>query len=124
MTPYTALPDFEHLYLEDSFILGIEANPGILTVRLDVVLTEDHPDYSAPLPNEQYCYRSALIRFEGVTRLHWLSSSLRPAIDASGEMDYGGVDEFGRDGSTFVLVGEFGHIDVEAAQCNIEFVDG
>lgn len=124
MGPYTSIPGFENIYLEDSFVLDIEAHPGLLRLRLDAVLTEDHPEYSAPGPDEQYCYRSALIQFNGVTRLHWLASSFRPAVDANDEIDYGGIDQFGRDGDTYVLAGDFGQIDVEASGCTIEFLVG
>jgi hypothetical protein len=34
-------------------------------------------------------------------------------------MDYRGIDEFGLDGSTYILVGNFGHLDIEAGSCDI-----
>ncbi len=114
---YFQMPGFESVYLEDSFVLGVTATPGLLIVDLDVVLTEDHPSYKPPPPNEHHCYRRGQIRFHGVRRLHWIAGGTRPAIDASGVADYGGVHELSADGSSFVLTGDFGNIDVEALEC-------
>lgn len=57
MSQYFDLRGFEAVYLEDSFVLGVTATPGLLVVDLDVVLTEDHPSYTPPPPEEHYCYR-------------------------------------------------------------------
>lgn len=120
MRPYYELSGFKDLYLEDSFVLDIEVHPGVVTIDLDAVLLESHPRYEVPPPDEQYCYRRAQIRFNHVRRLHWLNSGLKPARDASGDIDYGGVDEFGLDGETYVVIGNFGHLDIDAGGCEVE----
>lgn len=122
--PYSDLPGFQSLYLEDSFILDVLARPGSVVFEVELVLTGDHPDYRPPPPNEQHCYRRGRITFEGVTRLTWLSKNISPARGATGEIDYGGFDTFRVNGSTFVVAGEFGELNLEASGCTVSMVEG
>ena len=117
--PYSDLPGFHSLYLEDSFVLDVLARPASVVFEVELVLTEDHPDYSLPRPNEQYCYRRGRIIFDDVTRLLWLTKNIAPARDAVGESDYGGFDSLTADGSTFSVSGEFGELDLEASACKV-----
>lgn len=121
---YFELPGFEAVYLEDSFVLDINARPSAVTIDLDVVLTEHHPEYEPPAPDSRYCYRRGQIRFEGVRRLHWIAADVQPARDATGEIDYGGVDEFLADGSSYSLAGEFGQLTIEADACRLVLGSG
>ena len=70
MQDYAELAGFSSYYLEDSWVLDIEAHPGTLIVRLESVLLPEHPAY-APPPTDAYCYRIGTIRFEGIEHLSW-----------------------------------------------------
>lgn len=120
MRPYEEIEGFEEVYLEDSFVLAVRAEPGALTIDLDVVLREGHPRYEAPGPDEQNCYRRGRIRFEEVSSLTWAMPTVRPATDATGEEDWGGVDRFEHDGGRYELEGDVGHLDISAGRCTIE----
>ena len=48
MKPYTELDGFENVYLEESYVLAIEARPGTVSFELEVVLTPEHPEYAPP----------------------------------------------------------------------------
>jgi hypothetical protein len=111
---YTDFPGFEHLVLEESYILEIVASPGRLVVRLDAVLTREHSEYTPPPPSERECFRVATIEFFGVSSLWWSEQGRPPAIDATGGIDYGTVDSFDRRGDTYSVDGDFGRIKVEA----------
>lgn len=115
MPEYWTLAGFEALYLEDSWVLDIIARPGILEFVLDVVLRESHPSYQAPLAGAQYCYRRGVVRFERVSSLLWDAHDVAPAVDASGERDYGSVDAFQVADESYVIEGDFGRIAVESA---------
>lgn len=120
MKPYFEFPGFDQLYLEDSFILDVIARPGSVVFVAEIVLREEHPGYRPPRSSEKYCYRRGRITFGGVGRLTWLRGDVVPARDATGETDFGGFDEFGLDGRTYILSGDFGTLQMEAATCTAE----
>ena len=110
MAAYSELPGLEHIYLEDSFVLDVSVRPGVVDVFLDLVLREGHPAYEEPGADEQYCFRRGTLRFHDVTEVQWRMPTGLPARDASGDTDFGGLDEFVFDGVTRRLVGEIGEI--------------
>ena len=81
MSNYWDLPGFENVYLEDSWVTGINATPGNVFIEVDLVLREKHPAYSPPRHGEQYCYHPATIRFEGVSALSWTAQGKPAAVD-------------------------------------------
>ena len=112
---YTRIAGFEHLYLEDSYVLDLVARPGRFTVTAEIVLTAEHPDYRPPGVDEQYCFRRGHIEFASVRRLTWSGQGAPPAIDASGTVDYGTIDALRRVGGVTYLEGDFGMVQVESA---------
>jgi len=116
MRPYTDLPGFEALVLEESFVLGIAATPGAVSFAIEFVLTPDHPAYSVPPEEENECYRRGELRFIGVRRLEWSDQGAPPATDATGEADFGHIDDMQWNGNTYTLSGDWGQMTVEAAQ--------
>lgn len=114
MSAYWELPGFADVYLEDSWVTGIQATPGRFVLELDLVLRETHPSYSAPAPGEQHCYRRGSIRFESVSTLHWLDQGQPPAVDSTGERDFGGIDALNYSDDVYSIVGDFGRIELRA----------
>lgn len=114
MANYWAIPSFEGLYLEDSWVLEIRPGEGTLTISADLVLRESHPEYHSPRPGEQYCYRRGLITFDDVTALSWADRGHIPALDASGDQDLGSFDQFEVEDGCYVLAGDFGRIAVSS----------
>lgn len=112
MVKYYEIPDLKHVYLEDSFVLGVGVTPGSVEIRLDIVLREDHPEYREPAKDEQYCFRRGALRFTDVKEIVWRMPEGSPAIDAFGETDYGGIDAYEIDGSVHQIVGEIGDLTI------------
>lgn len=123
MTSYWSLPGFEDLYLEDSWILAIESAESSLNLVVEFVLRESHPKYRAPREGEMYCYQRGRIRFEKVSALSWTGRKTVPAVDAGGEPDLGGFDEFEVAGNDFVLSGDFGRIELRASRPVAELLE-
>ncbi|MFD5790502.1 hypothetical protein ACFWH1_28250 [Streptomyces sp. NPDC127037] len=113
---YRSLPGFEDVQLEGSYVLGIEARPGKLMFRLDLLLDPAHPDYGSPLGGDRACFRPAVLCFDAVHGLTWFGQGDPPARDASGEIDYGCIDEFTWVAGDFALVGDWGRIQVDSLQ--------
>lgn len=113
MQTYEYLRGFEGVYLEDSWILAVSAEPEMVKFDIDVVLTESHPAYRPPRAGEQYCYRRAEIRFPEVRKLSWTGQGrVRPAVDASGSTDYGSFDNFVVEDNRYTVEGDFGRMEI------------
>lgn len=121
MPDYWDIPDFEGLYLEDSWVLDVAARPGVLELAVDLVLRESHPGYEAPKAGEQYCHRRGVIRFEDVSSLRWEGRGLVPATDATGERDYGTVDALSVNDDIYMIEGDFRRIWVASAPPVVKF---
>ncbi|MBV8800229.1 MAG: hypothetical protein JO208_10540 [Alphaproteobacteria bacterium] len=119
---YECDPRFEPYYLEDSYVLGVdESDSSRLAFSLLLVLTPRHPLYSAPNPNEQYCYRNGSLTFEGVSAINWADRTFKPVHDAAGEVDYGNIDVFELEpGDRYYLEGDWGRVTVTAKSARIE----
>jgi len=121
MRPYTDLAALTAYLLEESWVLDVEARPGTLVLRLELVLLPEHPGYTPPPPTEAYCYRSGVIRFEGVERLSWIQGELMyRSTDLDGSTDYGNIDSFEWALNEFHLEGSFGRIEVQAQNVTVE----
>ena len=91
---WEAFSDLAGVYLEDSWVLEVAATAHSLSLRLEAVLTPEHPLYEPPKPGEQHCYRSGWLRVGAADLIDLRLSGSRPAVDASGEPDFGHVDTF------------------------------
>jgi hypothetical protein len=111
---YDEFPDFQFVYLEDSWVTGIEIAKGALRFNLVVVLLEGHRLYTPPLPNEQYCYKKGLLSFEKTQQIHWFDSIVQQSRDAIGDIDYGNIDFLWLEKSknAYHLAGDWGVLEV------------
>jgi hypothetical protein len=114
MRPYTELPGLGEVVLEESYVLAIRAEPGVVSLDMDFVLTTNHPAYTPPPRSEAECFRRGVLRLTGVERLRWDGQGRPAALDASGEIDFGHVDSFEWENGRFVLAGDWGLIDADA----------
>ncbi|MFE2297653.1 hypothetical protein ACFXAW_05595 [Streptomyces sp. NPDC059445] len=108
---YPTFPGFESVHLEDSYVLDITVHPSVLRLQLDLLLLPGHPEYGTPLPGDRACFRRATIVFSPVRDLRWTGQDVgRPAMDASGTLDFGSVDSLTRDQDNYELQGDWGTI--------------
>jgi hypothetical protein len=112
MTNYTEIPELAHLYLEDSYVLGIAEGDGAIAFELEAVLTPGHPAYAEPRPGEQHGYVKARLTFADATEIRWLRRSRQVYRDATGESDLGNIDTCIRDGDHYEITGDWGEVRV------------
>ena len=105
-----------HIYLEDSFVLGLIEGQNSIEFKLKAVLTPEHPSYQPPKPNEQHCYKKFVLRLDGCSNVKWIRRSLRPITDASGDIDFGNIDHFGVANGLFLLEGDWGEIQLNCTE--------
>jgi len=104
-----------HLYLEDSYVLGIRIGGHSLEFELEAVLCEAHELYHPPDANTQYCYRTGILHFPGLIALKWKEIRFLRSIDADGQIDFGNIDSFWEeDDGSYYLVGDWGEVDVKS----------
>jgi hypothetical protein len=122
MKYYEAFSDLAGVYLEDSWVLELAPSDDGLALRLDTVLTPEHPLHESPKPGEQHCHRTAWLSVRADPIEVHLSGS-PPARDASGELDFGQVDAFvfnpGDD--RWELEGDWGHARAGSPEVTLRF---
>ena len=123
MKYYYEFHSLEHVYLEDSYVLDIQTEPDAVEISLETVLTESHPQYSDPLPNEQYCYRNGRICFQNAKRITWVKKSMIPTPDLVGPPDYENIDEFYFSEGSYHLNGGWGELDIISCEPLFELVE-
>jgi len=108
---YWQFPGFENIYLEDSYVLSINAKTSI-KILLEAVLTENHSLYTQPLPGEQYCYRRMTVNFPHLQTYDLVLNNISPIADPDGSIDYGNIDEFFMVDDKYYLRGEWGELAI------------
>lgn len=116
MLGYEGLDGFQHLFLEDSFVLEICAMPSVVSFGVEAVLLEGHDRYSSPIEGEQHAYGRVRIVFRAVTDLRWSAQGRRAAVDATGEEDYGGFDEFSGSSGSWTVCGDWGEMNMTTVE--------
>ena len=117
---YWQLTGLENIYLEDSYVLGIKTDTSI-EFFLEAILTENHPLYTSPLPEEQYCYRKITLKFPHPQTYNLTLNKMLPIVDPDGTWDYGNIDEFFLENEAYHLIGEWGELTIVSDSPIIEF---
>lgn len=115
------MTDLTHLVLEDSYVLGISVEPYRLEFRMDFALAPEHPKYEVPKASEQECYRRGAIRVVDFCKLTWSASNLRPSTDATGEPDFGCLDQMLTKDGQVGFSGDWGNIEVDQGKLTVSF---
>ena len=122
MTNYTSFPDLANIYLEDSFVLAIDETSTSLSFHLEAVLTQSHPRYRPPRPDEQHCYADAVLTIAAAKKIEWIERSSQTARDAAGEEDLGTIDTLQRRDGYYEISGDWGHVEIySSAAPRLEF---
>ena len=105
---------FSNVYLEDSFVLHIFESINEICFSVEFVLTEDHPCYTKPGNDKQYCYRTGKIIFRNLESYYWMERNEISFVDKSGERDYGNIDSFVLSNEGYRLSGDWGELIVRS----------
>lgn len=108
------LAEFDQIYLEDSYVLELIENTTKIEFKLNLVLRENHRNYTAPKEGEQYCYKQGSIVFKNPAKVTWIKKEFRPTKDPDGEIDFGNIDYFIHKQNKYFLGGEWGEVQIES----------
>ena len=114
MSNYYDWDKFKNIYLEDSYVLGIDETSNKLIFDVEIVLHEEHPLYTTPKPDEQYCYKKGKIIFDELNSVDWINKNNKAYTDAEGDEDLGNIDVFEQTKNGYHLEGDWGEVDVES----------
>ena len=117
---YYDLPKLKNLYLEDSYIIDIKQGDKYIEFLIEAVLTEEHPLYHPPLPDEQYCYQNVKLRFLNFDKAIWIEKKDIYNIDVNKEIDQGNIDYFYKFDNYFYLEGEWGKLKILGTLTSID----
>ena len=121
MVDYFEHPALEQVYLEDSFVLDFAITPRRAVMRIEFVLREEHDLFTPPAEDEQYCYRQGRLVFDGAQSVTWRMPAGPPTTDATGEVDYGGIDEYTITNDRHHLLGDIGEVLITCDNFRVEF---
>ena len=119
MNDYADYLPLKNYVLEESWVLGVWCTPRKVTFDLEVVLAKSHPDLRPAPANEAFDCRRASLSFWGVTAVNWTAQRHGPATDASGEIDYGHIDNLSIKDNVFALSGDWGRMEITADSAEI-----
>ena len=111
---YFELDGFQDIYLEDSFVIGIQETESSIRFDCDFVILENHKLYTIPEVGEQYCYRNGYIEFTNITILDWIKRDEVVFSNDCYDNDYGNIDIFYLDNETYHLQGDWGEVMIHA----------
>ena len=111
-------PRFKGIDFERSYLLGVIYDDESLTLEMDFNLTELHPDYAAPQPGEEGCYRGGFIRFADIDDLQ---IDKAPPAKTGEQVDYSTIFSVSGDGKNFEFSSGWGEIKVSARSVRIAF---
>lgn len=120
--PYWDLAGLDQLYLEDSYVLGIEEEAGTVRFQMEFVLREGHPAFQPPGPDQQYCYRRGELTFVGANDIVWQERREVVSWDARGEHDLGNIDALYLENGWYRAEGDWGSIKLHADRVEVNIL--
>jgi hypothetical protein len=112
------------ILFSSSYVLSLHFEPYMLIFTMDFALTPEHSEYKPPDASEQECYRRGNLRIRGFRRVTWEATGNLPGRDATGETDYGNLDELTCVDGAWRLSGDWGVIELEGGSLSIELDQG
>jgi hypothetical protein len=110
-------PRFKGIDFERSYLLGVIYDDESLTLEMDFRLAESHPEFVAPAPGDEGCFRGGFIRFAEIDDLQ-----IDKAKPAEGEdADYSIIYSVSGDGMNFEFSCGWGEIKVAARSVRVAF---
>ena len=108
-------PRFEGIDFERSYLTGVIYDDESLSLEMDFLLTEGHPRYVEPQPEDEGCYRGGYIRFADINDLQ-----IDKAKPTDGEAeDYSIIYAVSGDGNRFEFSCGWGEIKVAAGSVRL-----
>lgn len=114
-TDWRRLREFADVDLLRSYVLSWQFEAGVLSVDIDVFLTEAHPFYEKPRPAEKVCIRPACIEFPFCESFGPEDSSSDELVDIANKLGPGAITGLRRlADERYEISGDFGTVLIDA----------
>lgn len=123
MADYLSIAALEPYVLEESWVLGVVVSPGVVALEVDLCFSASNPELRPPRDGEYAYFRRGFIRFTGVVSVRWDGMGLPPAVDATGERDWGHIDVLEWSETTYRVEGDFGALELDAAAFQVALTE-
>lgn len=100
------------ILFNESYVLAIHIAPYSVYMKMDFRLTEDHPLYEKPLEPDGGNFMLGEIVVSGFRTVEWEATGAPPAIEASGGLDFGCLDQIDEISGGWLLGGDWGQLRV------------
>ena len=94
-------------------MLEVCATDTAAMLVLELVVTRAHPLWRPALPGEVHSYVDAALAFDRARAIEYRPSGLRPAVDATGGVDYGHIDSMTYTDAAWQVDGDWGSLRVD-----------
>ena len=113
---------FKGIDLNDSFVLAWSSTGNELEFTLEASIWPESKFYEKPKKDEYTCYKPARLKFKNIRYISGLLSigEVTPSIDASGEKDYGNIEDLKKTNEGFSLEGDFGSVAITGGEMSFE----
>jgi len=113
---------FKGVDLNDSFVLDWSHEDDHLSFELEASIWPESLHYSKPKKNEHTCYKRATLRFLGVKEVSGLKPKelVQSTTEPDGLTDYGNIDLLNVSEDSFILVGDFGSVNIQGGELQFE----
>lgn len=92
MDYWDVFPDLAGLVMEESWVLEVSPSDRAVSLRLEAVMTDEHPRFRPVARGEQHSYLSGWLTLRSDEPVEVELSGAPPALDATGETDLGHID--------------------------------
>lgn len=113
------LPEYEGVFLADSYVLGFVAEGNSLRFPMELALTIDHPRYRAPNPGEAHCYRRGSLLIEEPEVIEWCAGKPALSRDVDDTFDLGSLELYRIGATVFRVETEWFDMTVDAKRVTI-----
>lgn len=114
-TDWRRLREFADVDLLRSYVLSWQFEADVLSVDIDVFLTEAHPFYEKPRPAEKVCIRPACIEFPFCESFGPEGSSGDELVDIANKLGPGAITGLRRlADERYEISGDFGTVLIDA----------
>ena len=116
------MEDFVGIDLNDSFILSWKLRDADLEFEMEASIGPDSKYYEKSEPGDWTCYKKAKLIFSSIEKVEGLLplAEAQCSTDATGENDYGNIDNLVKTENGFNIEGEFGKVILKNGRMKFE----
>jgi len=113
---------FKGIDLNDSFVMSWHLGANELIFMIEASIWSESQYYENSNNDEYTCYKPAILKFINLKEINGLieMSQVTASTDATGEKDYGNIENLQKTNEGFLLEGDFGSVSIVGGELSFE----